>query len=447
MKTSMLGWTGIFRLGLVQTALGAIVVLTTSTLNRVMVVELALPAVLPGALVGFHYAVQLLRPRWGHGSDLGGRCTPWILGGIAVLAAGGVLAALATALMAGTLAWGIALAVVAFAMIGAGVGAAGTTLLVLLAKRVEPARRAAAATIVWVMMIAGFVVTTIVAGGYLDPYSHTRLVTVATVVAISAFAVALIALWGVERGVVPPPRQAVSEQTAFRTALAQVWSESQSRRFAVFVLISMLAYSAQDLILEPYAGLVFGYTPGESTRLSGIQHAGVLTGMIVVALALSGIGERRAGSMRFWVVGGCLASAVALLGIVAAGFVGADWPLRESVFFLGLANGVFAVAAIGSMMGLADSGRKSREGVRMGIWGAAQAIAFGGGGFLGALSVDVLRQWTGTAFPAYAWVFAGEAVMFMAAAWLACGLAGRERNDSGAWLRNRSGEPASIGGG
>jgi BCD family chlorophyll transporter-like MFS transporter len=270
---------------------------------------------------------------------------------------------------------------------------------------------------------------------------------VATVVAISAFAVALIALWGVERGVVPPPRQAVSEQTAFRTALAQVWSESQSRRFAVFVLISMLAYSAQDLILEPYAGLVFGYTPGESTRLSGIQHAGVLTGMIVVALALSGIGERRAGSMRFWVVGGCLASAVALLGIVAAGFVGADWPLRESVFFLGLANGVFAVAAIGSMMGLADSGRKSREGVRMGIWGAAQAIAFGGGGFLGALSVDVLRQWTGTAFPAYAWVFAGEAVMFMAAAWLACGLAGRERNDSGAWLRNRSGEPASIGGG
>ena len=34
---------GIVRLGLVQTALGSIVVLTTSTMNRVMVVELALP--------------------------------------------------------------------------------------------------------------------------------------------------------------------------------------------------------------------------------------------------------------------------------------------------------------------------------------------------------------------------------------------------------------------
>ena len=71
-----LGWLGILRLGLVQTALGAIVVLTTSTLNRVMVVELALPAMLPGALVALHYGLQFLRPRWGHGSDSGGRRTP-----------------------------------------------------------------------------------------------------------------------------------------------------------------------------------------------------------------------------------------------------------------------------------------------------------------------------------------------------------------------------------
>ena len=37
-----LSWLGIARLGLIQTALGAIIVLTTSTLNRVMVVELSL---------------------------------------------------------------------------------------------------------------------------------------------------------------------------------------------------------------------------------------------------------------------------------------------------------------------------------------------------------------------------------------------------------------------
>ncbi|MEM1306926.1 MAG: PucC family protein, partial [Pseudomonadota bacterium] len=95
-----LSWIGIIRLGLIQTALGAIVVLTTSTLNRVMVVELGLLAVLPGALVGWHYAIQMLRPRWGYGSDVGGMRTPWSGGGRAVLALGGALAACATAPLA-----------------------------------------------------------------------------------------------------------------------------------------------------------------------------------------------------------------------------------------------------------------------------------------------------------------------------------------------------------
>jgi BCD family chlorophyll transporter-like MFS transporter len=136
MRGDMLGWSGIFRLGLVQAMLGSVVVLTTSTLNRVMVVELALPALLPGLLVALHYAVQMTRPRMGYGSDLGQRRTPWIIGGMAVLALGGFGGAVATAWMA-TDAWaGTALAVLAFSFVGLGVSAAGTSLLVLLAKRV-----------------------------------------------------------------------------------------------------------------------------------------------------------------------------------------------------------------------------------------------------------------------------------------------------------------------
>ena len=150
--------------------------LTTSTLNRVMVVELALPAMLPGALVGLHYVLQVFRPRLGHGSDVGGRRTPWIVGGMAVLCIGGTVAALATAWMASNLAAGIALAIAGFVLIGIGVGAAGTSLLVLLAKRTDERRRGAAATIVWVMMIAGFVVTAAIAGHLLDPFSPARLV-------------------------------------------------------------------------------------------------------------------------------------------------------------------------------------------------------------------------------------------------------------------------------
>jgi BCD family chlorophyll transporter-like MFS transporter len=166
-RTSGLGWLGILRLGLVQTSLGAIVVLTTSTLNRVMVVELALPALLPGILVAIHYLVQISRPRFGHGSDNGGRRTPWIIGGIAVLGAGGVLAAVATGVMATSEIAGIALALTAFLAIGIGVGASGTCLLVLLASMVAPERRAAAATITWIMMIAGFAITAGIAGAFL----------------------------------------------------------------------------------------------------------------------------------------------------------------------------------------------------------------------------------------------------------------------------------------
>ena len=149
------GWIAIVRLGLVQAAIGAIVMLATSLLNRVMVVEYALAAAIPAGLVAWHYAVQLARPLWGHGSDRGRKRTPWIGGGMAVLAGGALLAVRATTLMPGSALVGGVLAVAAFAMIGFGVGAAGTSMLALLASGVRPERRAAAAAVTWTMMIAG----------------------------------------------------------------------------------------------------------------------------------------------------------------------------------------------------------------------------------------------------------------------------------------------------
>ena len=445
--TAPLGWLGIVRLGLVQTALGAIVVLTTSTMNRVMVVEFALPAMLPGALVGLHYAVQLLRPRLGYGSDLGGRRTPWIVGGMAVLAAGGVLAAVATAWMGTDRTAGIVLAVFAFGLIGVGVGAAGTSLLVLLAKRTAPDRRPAAATIVWIMMIAGFAVTAGVAGQLLDPFSPARLVAVTAGVAAIALAVTAVAVLGVEGAPSRGPAPQATVRPAFAVAFRQVWAEPQARRFTVFVFVSMLAYSAQDLILEPFAGTVFGFSPGESTRLSGVQHGGVLVGMVMVALVGRIRALRRFAAIHHWTIGGCIASALALAGLAAAAAVGPGWPLRATVFLLGAANGAFAVAAIGSMMLLADKGTESREGVRMGLWGAAQAIAFGAGGFLGTAASDTAHALLGAPAAAYGTVFAAEAALFLVSAVLAVRV-GRSRA-TGTGSRIPSGEPlaAGLGGG
>ncbi|MBU6210854.1 MAG: BCD family MFS transporter [Gammaproteobacteria bacterium] len=416
MNPQPLGWFGIFRLGLVQAAIGAIVVITTSTLNRVLVVELALPAMIPGALVALHYFVQILRPRLGYSSDVGGRRTPWIIGGMGVLGFGAVLASLATAIMATHLGAGLALGVVAFLVIGGGVGACGTALLVLLSKSVAKDRLAAAATVTWVMMIVGFIVTTIAAGKMLEPFSLTRLVEMTAAVAAAAFLVTVVATRGLEvstsrplEGVAPLRR----DDTGFREALRAIWRESHSRRLTSFVFISMLAYSAQDLILEPFAGAVFGLSPADSTRLSGLMSGGTLIGMMLVALVCTMGARAKVGKLRLWTVGGCVASAVMLLMLAVAGFVGPAWPLHPTVFLLGLANGAYAVAAIGTMMGLVGRGREGREGTRMGLWGAAQAMAFAVGGLAATLLVD-LSRWVFESVPAaYAIVFVGEAALFV----------------------------------
>ncbi|MCJ2136154.1 BCD family MFS transporter [Methylobacterium sp. J-026] len=411
-----LGWPQIVRLGLVQTALGSVVVLMTATLNRVMVVELALPAFVPGLLVALHYAVQVLRPRWGYGSDRSGRRTPWIVGGMAALCLGGFGAACGTALAAENLALGLALAALSFLAVGIGVGAAGTSLLVLLAGGVAPARRGAAATIVWVMMIVGFAVTAPLAGHFLDPFSGLRLVAVSGTVSLIAFTVALLAVAGIERRL---PARAAESETArppFRAVLAQVLADPLARTFTIFVFVSMLAYSGQELILEPYAGLVFAMSPGATTKLAGLQHGGVLAGMLLVAgVTLAARGTPLA-SLRLWIALGCAGSAAALFALAAGGDV---LPLRPSVFALGVANGAYAVAAIGSMMALAGRGGERERGTRMGVWGAAQGVAFGAGGFLGAAAVDLVRLVTAEPVQAYAAVFAAEGALFLVAVLLA----------------------------
>ncbi len=423
-----LGWPGIARLGLVQASIGAIVMLATSLLNRVMVVELALPATLPAGLVAWHYAVQMTRPHWGHGSDRGARRTPWIAAGMAALALGAMLATDATLIMTSHPVGGPVLAVVAFSLIGAGVGAAGTSLLALLASEVAPARRPAAAAMTWIMMIAGIAGTAGIAGQLIEPFSAERLTEVVAGIALTAFTVSLLAAWGVERAR-PAPVHGDRGQS-FSVAVAEIWADPHARRFTVFVFLSMLAYSAQDLILEPFAGLRFGLTPGQSTSLSGIQHGGVLAGMLLVGIGGNAF-SKHAGWMRGWTVGGCIGSAAALAGLAMAARFGGDWPLRANVAALGFANGIFAVAAIGSMMSLAGADGPGREGVRMGVWGAAQAVAFGMGGFLGAAGVDALRALTGDAPESFAVVFGMEAALFVAAAMMAMriGMVGRQRPD------------------
>ena len=410
-ETPGFGWFAIARIGLIQAAIGAIVVLTTSTLNRVMVIELSLAASIPGVLVGLHYALQMLRPRWGHGADLSRRRTPWIIGGMGLLAAGGVLAAVATDVMGGQLAAGIALAVLAFVMIGIGVGASGTALLTLLADGVSPERRPAAAATVWIMMIAGFIATTVVASIAISPFSFARLIGLSAGVSIVAFLVTVLAVRGLENQAPPRPAE---QRAPFAQALRTVWADGTARRFAIFILVSMLAYSAQDLILEPFAGIVFSFTPAQTTAITSLQNCGVLAGMLAVALLGKRLGGDSVNGMRMITLAGCVMSGASLAAIAITGSMHIEPLIRPAIIALGFSNGVFAIAAIGLMMTLA--GKRGSAGVRMGVWGAAQAVAFGSGGFIGTLAVDGARLVIGSAVPAYASIFLIEGALFVGAA-------------------------------
>ena len=412
----MLSWAGIARLGLVQMSLGSIVVLTTATMNRVMVVELAMPAILPGLLVSIYYGTQFLRPRFGHGADQGGRRTPWIIGGVALLAAGAIGAALSVGLMERVAWMGIAAAVPSFLLIGLGIGAAGTNLLALLSTRVSAERQAPAGSLVWIMMIFGLAVTGITAGQMLDPYTHTRLVMVTISVCTVAMGLTLLGVWGQERG---EKRTIAAREGDFRDVIRELWVDPRVRVFTVFVFASMLAYNLQDLILEPFGGHVFGMTVGESTKLGGMHHGGALIGMIAVLLAGTVLSRWVTVPIRVWVVGGCLLSGLSLVGLAYGGMHAATWPIGINIFTLGLANGAFAVAAIGAMMGLAREGGDGREGLRMGLFGAAQAIAFGLGSFAGTAMVDLMRFITPQDAVAYGTVFAFEGLVFLVAAALA----------------------------
>ncbi|MEX0310226.1 MAG: MFS transporter [Tateyamaria sp.] len=400
------GWGMLVRLCLVNAAIGGLAALPVNLFNRLMTVELALPALLPGLLVALHYGVQLTRPVWGHRSDVKGGRTPFILSGIAVVGLG-VLGA----------AWGILLAetsaniamfvwVVSYAVIGFGIGAAGTSFLALLAN-VSGENKGAVATLAWLFLIVGAISASVGTARMIEPYSAEALMMAVGLVAIVAFLVCVFATYRVEQG----DRYGIVvedlDDTPFTEALRLTWRDPVARRFTGFVFLSILAYYLSELVLEPFAGHVHGLSPADTTMLSGAQNGAALLGMI----GAGALSHFRLGSLRAWAVIGCVVSAIALLCL------GAQLSVTVSTVVLGLGNGLFVVGAVGSMMQLAAAHARS-TGTRMGIFGAAQAIAAGLAGLVATGMLDLTRLVLPDA-AAYGTVFTLEAALFLCAALVA----------------------------
>jgi hypothetical protein len=182
-------------------------------------------------------------------------------------------------------------------------------------------------------------------------------------------AVSLAGRWsGVERPERRALAMAISTEGAMGLVVATVGMEHgllSESMFAALVVLAVITTVVPPILLK---GLVAAVPVSESERRRMAWE--------------SSDDEGFGSSLRRVLIptrgGPNVQGVLALLSLVAAGAVGPGWPLKVSVFTLGVFNGAFSIAAIGSMMRLASDGPKAREGVRMGLWGAAQAVAFGG---------------------------------------------------------------------
>ncbi|MFL2800418.1 MAG: BCD family MFS transporter [Paracoccaceae bacterium] len=429
-----MNWFSIFRLGLVQLCIGSSVVIPLSTLNRLMKVELALPATIAGFLIALHYAVQLTRVNWGHLSDKSQNRSQWIVLGMLILGIGGILASASIPLIENRFSYGIILALLSYGLIGFGVGAAGTPLLALLATYSSKSQKGFAASITFLMMILGLAITGITVGIILDPYSHQKLIKITSSLAIITNIISFLSLRHLERSLQNSSHalkpNTISSDVPILEGIKKVWMEREARLFTIFIFISMGAFSMQDPILEPFAGEVFGFTVGESTKLDGFHKIGTLIGIISIVLCLSkfrfGFGSlsivknERLGSEKLWLITGCLFSALSLfiISLLALKFTESS-VLNAVVFIFGISNGVFTAGVLGTMLHLASRGSSdNKEGTRMGIWGAAQAYATMIAVFFSTFLVDILGLMMTSLPSVYGIVFLTAASFFIASAYL-----------------------------
>ena len=399
-----------------------------------MKVELALPATIAGFLIALHYAVQLTRVNWGHLSDKSQNRSQWIVLGMLILGIGGILASASIPLIENRFSYGIILALLSYSLIGFGVGAAVTPLLALLATYSSKSQKGFAASITFLMMILGLAITGITVGTILDPYSHQKLLKITSSLAIITIIISFLSLRNLERSLQNSSHaltpNTINSDVPILEGIKKVWMEREARLFTIFIFISMGAFSMQDPILEPFAGEVFGFTVGESTKLDGFHKIGTLIGIISIVLCLSkfriGFGSlsivknERLGSEKLWLITGCLFSALSLfiISLLALTFTEPNL-LNSVVFIFGISNGVFTAGVLGTMLHLASRGSgDNKEGTRMGIWGAAQAYATMIAVFFSTLLVDILGLIMTSLPSVYGIVFLTAASFFVASAYL-----------------------------
>lgn len=397
----------LLRLSLFQVSVGMASVMLLGTLNRVMIVELSVPAMIVAIMIALPVLIAPFRALLGfrsdtHKSAIGWKRVPyiwfgslWQFGGLAIMPfallvlGGDVYHAIPFA--------GEVLAALAFLMTGLGLHMTQTAGLALASDRASDETRPRVVALLYVMFLVGMGISALIIGGLLNNYSDLRLIRVVQGAAVIGVALNLIALWKQEAVRPMTKSERAAPRPLFRDAWNDYASGGQAGRLLACVFMGTMAFNMQDVLLEPYGGEILGLSVSATTLLTALWATGALVGFALAGKRLA------AGSNPYR-----LAGAGILAGIWAFSLVIFAAPMQANVLFyagalmIGFGSGLFAVSTLTAAMTMPARGTAGR-GLALGAWGAAQATAAG----LAIAMGGTLRDWIDSSATSGAW---GEAL-------------------------------------
>ncbi len=383
----------LLRLSLFQVSVGMALVLLVGTLNRVMIVELQVPASLVAIMLALPVLYAPFRTLVGHRSDnhrseLGWRRVPFIWMGTLIQFGGLAVMPFALLVLGGGgnasqwPAWiGPAGAGVAFLLVGAGLHTTQTAGLALATDLAPVEAQPKVVGLMYVMLLAGTIVSAFVFGQLLAEFSPGRLVQVIQGSAVATMVLNGVALWKQETR----DRSRTSRRSA-PPSFSQAWQtyiqDGPARRRLLAIGLGTMAFTMQDVLLEPYGGQILGMTVGATTTLTGSLALGGLVGFSLASEVLS----RGADPFR-------MASMGAMFGVPAFALLILSASVQSVLLFtlgavlIGFGGGLFSHGTLTATM---NSAPKEQTGLALGAWGAVQATAAGVAVALGGIMNDVV---------------------------------------------------------
>jgi len=398
------------QLGLIHVAVAMTLVPINSTLNRVMIKELAISATLVALLASLPYLFSPVQVAIGSFSDrhpiFGLRRTPYILVGLILCAAGVIVSPYVAFLMAENLGMGILAGILAFGAWGMGYNLSSVSYLALASELSGEDGRGKTIATMWFMMIVSIIGTAIGISHMVDPYTPEAMMRAFDMVGATALALGLLGLLWLEPRYKRDSVQPQAENYTIKQMAAAILDNPVAKTFFVYLLLLLAALLGQDVLLEPFGAEAFGMSVTETTRITSIWGTFVL-----IAIIVAGVLEGRVHK-RIVAQAGNLGALAGFMVIVVSGIFPNISTFYTGVILLGIGTGLSTVANLSLMFDLTVAGK---VGLYIGAWGFSNAMSRLAGSLLGGAVRDGVTQATGAALSGYIVVFGIEAFMLFVA--------------------------------